>query len=420
MIFKLKSLKTFKKRLIFFGQHIVSHENSNTVRLGEIQRLKKFGTPRLVQRIKVFKKAGLVGLIFFYLGSVLGSRNKRYKSWGKEVVILDHNSKIIENSIIQKENVMLAFYGEHRIRIPLFFYLSPSFIYLCILLFNRTKPNSIFEYNALMSFYVNALFARFLFKKCEIKSVLMVDDFSPKRIAFAMAANEASGKIGIVRMSDEVNRAKPFFPYDCLFCWSSYQVDEVNDDGITVAQFKLDRKELKLDELKNLVDLHIGIGLNAITEEHNLRNILELLQIIGHSGIIRLRSHPNLNVTQWKVLAEYPNVVVAPKIESLKVFSKQVDIVFTGTSSIIPQILLMGVPVIFSKLLDRDSYDPKNTSYKFVEDGIVFPLEGENINLEEVKSFYSNPLWRANQEAKTKISPTAIDVNVAVEQLLKG
>ena len=165
--------------------------------------------------------------------------------------------------------------------------------------------------------------------------------------------------------------------------------------------------------------MHIGIGLNAITQEHNLKKILELLQINGHSGTIRLRSHPNLNVTGWKVLAEYPNVVVAPKNESLKAFSAQVDITFTGTSSIIPQILLMGVPVIFSKLLDRDSYDPKNTSYKFVEDGIVYPLEGKNINLEEVKSFYSNPLWIANQDAKTRISPASVEVDAAVQQLLK-
>ena len=236
---------TFKERLIFFGQHIVSHEKSNTVRLGELQRLKKLGTPRAGQRIKVYRKAGLVGLIFFYLESVLGARNRKYKSWGGEVVILDHNSKTIEINIIQKEKVIVAPYDEHRIRIPLFFYLSPSFVSACILVFNRAKPNSIFEYNALMSFYLNALFARYLFGKHKIRSVLMVDDFSPKRMAFAMAANEARLKIGIVRMSDEINRARPFFPFHYLFCWSSYQVDEINGEDITIAQFKMIRTELK-------------------------------------------------------------------------------------------------------------------------------------------------------------------------------
>jgi hypothetical protein len=391
--------------------YVISRERDNQKTLGLENCLQRFGSKPYHLMLRFFNKLGVFGLILLYTFHSTKRPKKSVDIYNKKILILDHKNRLIRERLLRThENSSCVSLESLTVRIPLKKFFESKQIKIILQNYSKIKPISMLEFRSIACFWYYYIIAKYVYKFQLLRSVLLVDDFSPLRMAFSLAAVEQKMRIGLVRISDEINRKTPILPFDIFFCWNKKQIEELKVDVKIISHIQQEIQIMQPIRKNKPNKLNVGIALSSTSDKNIFISFLKGIEKYQFSSI-KLRPHPKLNTSGWKI--ENDRVLFCQKGETVSDFLKNVDFVFCGNSSLIVEILFRGVPVCYTSKLDLSPYD----IYGYVESGIVLDLNDSDFSIEKISGFYANPDWIKKLNARSVIDLQAIPTEKALDFL---
>lgn len=397
------------KACIFF---IVYRERNATSSLGEEKRLSKSGSLFYQNIIKISSKIGFIGIVFLYIVNSFKNKKVTITSLRNKIIISDHKNKIIVSKILKQcDSIDIGKSACLGIYVPKVKFFNFKVFKRLFETYKFVKPISSVELNALVNFWHNFVIFTFCFKKSNFKSILLVDDLSPLRLALCYAAKLNNIKIGIVRMISDFNRFPPPFVFDILFCWNKIQAEKIKDNVSFVSHIPRSISNIKFINITDSKFISIGVALNINSEKNKIIKYIDEIKSRNSSINIYLRPHPRADWNNWCLGIEGLNTCYSE--ESIDKYLINLDLVICGNTSLIKEILYHGVPVVYSDKLDQNPFD----NYGYVSDGIVYYNESFEIDIQKINKFYSNSGWKMKLKKEIEPYPGSIPIAKAITYL---
>ena len=148
--------------------------------------------------------------------------------------------------------------------------------------------------------------------------------------------------------------------------------------------------------ISDLANISIGIVLNNYFNETFLLEYLEVLKSKIFCSKIVIRFHPRAKFEEMNL----PHYVEKQSGKlSLKGFVDTVDLVIAGNTSVVPDILNSGIPVIYLSDLDNLPCD----SYGYIRDKLVLASTSFNWDINNITKFYFNKAWEARFNSRRRL-----------------
>ena len=356
------------------------------------------------------------GFLLLYLNEAFNRRHQKINIFKNKIVFVDHDNRLIQRKIFDASfsadeidykvqdlnSSILKFFKEHRL-IDVF----KSFY--------RSSPSSSAALYELCIFWVYYTIYSNCLLKTTFSGVLVVDDYSMRRLALLLAAKDAGLRVGIVKMSDELERPCPFYRYDVLICWNYWQSLEKDAFWKVVSHLQRPVRTMKKISYNGNRKFKIGIALNAFFNKPGFISLLSILNKQKWVDQIIVRFHPSTKPDKYISTIEEYEIEVSQDAPEL--FFKDLDILICGRTSLMKEALLWGIPVAFDDCLENEM------KYKsgYVTRGEVFDMTGKQWELSiinDLNGFYQNDKWQEMRKQWTLHDPRSISLKKALEYLL--
>ena len=396
-------------------RYVVTREEQAVAIFGNKNRTDLIGSKKkqIFMRCLVFLRG--FGFLLLFLNEASNRKNLTINVFQDKVAFSDHANKLLQSKILditaadQKNN-----YGKQSLNSPLLIFLRFKVLSAVFQSYYRVRPPSLHTVYKLCIFWVYYTIYSYWFFKLGLSGVLVVDDFSSLRVALVLAAKDAGLRVGIVKMSDELDRPCPFFGYDVLFCWNREQ--SYHEQGKWRIVSHLPRpfhpiRHIKLDNNRKLI---VGIAVNAFFNKTGLLNLLFWLDSEEWVKKSIIRFHPRS--AQNDVLSEMEEIDFDISAKEPETFFKNIDILICGRTSLIKDALLAGIPVVFDASLDVE----RKEEYGYITRGVVYDMTGKQwntSNINNINHFYQSKTWEKKQEQWITQDSSAISIDDAVAYL---
>ena len=398
-------------------KYVVDREEGINARHGLRATLKK-------RRYTVTKQIALLSLSYFgkigflalYLLMSIKSRENAVTVYRNKILFDDHRTKVIQKQIFKDKTDKDKYYITYKqFNCPLYILLSKQNISSVLRSFTRTKPFSPLVFNALCDFWLCYINQTYLMARLNISGVLVVDDFSAKRVALVLAAKELGLRTGLVKFTDEPMRDCPFTDYDVLFCWNHQQSSEAKGKYKVVSHLNRSFKPVRQLEDINNRNYNIGIALKSHYNHNGLVNLISQLNMMTWVNSIVVRFHPSKKPVELFCNNKKLNYIISD--DDSELYFKRIDLLVSGSTSLIKDALLAGVPVVYDPFLDTEG---GKDFYSYVKEGIVYNLNEKEWDIKKIKEidyFYQAEKWKEKRKQWVSYDPDAISIDEALKQL---
>ncbi len=359
----------------------------------------------------------VIGAFFLYFTEVYRRKRHTASIFQNKIVYSDHGSKLIQRRIFG------AVSNNDETNFKLQYLQNPFFnimkghrvLFNVFKSFKRTKPSSSAAVYELYNFWIYyTIYSDWLFHS-ELSAVLVVDDFSTKRMALVIAAKDAGLRVGIVQMSDEPDRPFPFQGCDVLFCWNIEQSYEKESLWCLVTHLQRSVQPMEQLAVDHNQQLRIGIAVNAFFNKHGLIDLLKKLDALEWVGSIVIRFHPNTKPIEF--LSEVDEICFDIADAEPELFFETIDLLVCGRTSLIKDALLWGVPVAFDASLDVE----RKVSYGHLTNGTIIDMSENQWDtnfINEINLFYQSDKWKKKRDQWILPDPRAVSLKKALEYLV--
>ncbi len=384
--------------------------------VGKKEKTETLGSKKKQFFVRFIASLRGVGAFFLYFNEAYKRKHYTASVFKNKIVLSDHASKLIQRKILapvtlnhekcfelqQLQSTFYIFFKRHRL---LHFFKS----------FWRTKPASPAAVYELCNFWVYyTLYADWLFRS-DLSAVLVVDDFSSKRLALILAAKDAGLRVGIVNMSDEPGRPFPFHGCEVLFCWNKEQASEKEGLWRLLSHLQRPVRPIKAITVDNNRQLCVGIAVNAFFDKNGLINLLKKLEALQWVDQIVIRFHPS--TTPSELFSETEAIYFEVSDAGPELFFEKIDLLVCGRTSLIKDALLWGVPVAFDASLDVD----RKVSYGYLTSGSIIDMtenQWDTDFIDRLNKFYQSNKWKKMRDQWFLPDPRAVSIKKALEYLL--
>ena len=357
------------------------------------------------------------GLVILYIILSFELRKSVFSIFKDKIIFDDHAKRLIQDEIFYSYDSNYKKYTTSKsLHCPLKHFLNFKYLIRAYRSFNRQQPSSPLAFNGLCELWVYYTSYSYLLPKLNYTGALVVDDFSAKRLALILAAKDAGMNTGLVKFSDELKRNRPFLSFDVLFSWNYAQSAELKGSYKFNSQMLRSFQQIKVLSSDGNQSYDIGIALKSLFNEENLIRLLKDLSGQQWVRDITVRFHPstkNVNYLKETQRADYKVSEGDPVI-----FFKNIDLLISGSTSLVKEALLAGVPVAYNPFLDI----PQGTDfYSYASEGLIYNLEEDNLaksTLEKIDKFYQSKKWQKMRDQWVSPDPEAISLKEALEKLL--
>ena len=378
--------------------------------LASIGSKKKQLIVRLLTHFKGF------GFLLLYFNEAFNRRHQKISILNDKLVYFDHANRLIQSKIFDAVySTDEKKYSYQDCSSSIFIFFKGHSLLNVFKSFYRARPKSPAAFYELSKFWVYyAIYSDCIFKT-SFSGVLVIDDYSMRRLAMVFAAKDAGLRVGIVKMSDELSRPCPFNHLDVLFCWNNEQSMEKDGSWVMVSHIPRSVQTMKQLSYHDNHKFRIGIALNAFFNKHGFISLLSILNKKKWVKQIMVRFHPNTKPLKYIPEIDEFEFEVSEVIPEL--FFKDIDILICGRTSFIKEALLSGIPVVFNDSLENDM--KKESGY--VTRGEVFDMTGKQWDISiinEINDFYQSNKWKEKQKQWILPDPRATSLKKALEYLL--
>lgn len=370
-------------------ENTLEHERAAIRRHGIEARNKKLIRKR-TGFLHTLSKFGSAGKFLIYAMMAISFRKRSFSRF-KNIIILDHRSGLIQKELQKLDQDTNGVIRE-SIRIPISFFLSFQLIKLFIKCIKHHKLSSQLELQSVVEFVLDVFSKSFILSTYPGYNVIMVDDFTPQRLAWGLTSQMFECKTSIVRLSSEEGRDFPFFNFDQCYVWSQKQYQECVLRNKEAKVFALEFDEVIPPDLAfDESEAALGLALSGITGQQEIERTISEIEQYSVTKKVVIKEHPRNDldysfVSQFSVEIE----VVADWTD----FMTKVDYAFCGLSSAILLLLRSGMPVVYLGELDDPGYDLSETKvYNFIFDGLVLNYDSQ-FDIKKLKTYYSSGTWK--------------------------
>ncbi len=380
------------------------------------KQLESVGSKKKQLLIRWFARFKGFGFLLLYLNEAFNRRRQKIYIFNDKIVFFDHVNRLIQRKIFEASySADEIDYRVQDLNCSIFVFLRVYRLLNVFKSFYRARPSSCPALYELCKFWVYyTVYSDWLFKT-SLSGVLVIDDYSMRRLALVLAAKDNGLRVGIVKMSDELERPCPFYRYDVLFCWNYRQSMEEDGFWDVVSHLQRPVRTMKKLSFNDNQKLKIGIALNAFFNKPGLINLISILNSEKWADQIIIRFHPSTKPDKYISSIEEYEIEVSEDAPEL--FFKDLDILICGRTSLIKEALLFGIPVVFDDSLENDMKKESG----FVTRGEVFDMTGKQWNLSiinEISEYYQSNKWQEMRKQWILPDPRAISLKKAMEYLL--
>ena len=385
-------------------------------RYGLKRILKRSNTGEMRFLVLPLSKLGSIGFLLLY--SILSIRNRKYRIsvFCDRIIFDDHGTKLIQKKIFSKQdNCLEKNVGFQYLRCALHDFFRLKSILSVYKSYVRARPNTPTSKHALCEFWVYYTIYNFTLARHKYTGVIVVDDFSANRVALILASGEVGLRTGIVKLSDEPKRACPFSSYDVLFCWNYAQSTEENGKYKVVSHLERDVCEIRLLPDVDKTTCSIGIALKSNINDEGLISLLEELFAKEWVREIVVRYHPSTRPAHY--VTQNEKITYKVSKGEAENFFESIDLLISGSTSLVKEALLAGVPVAYNAFLDAPGGEDY---YAYRSQGIIYDLEGGVFKkdiLKKVDLFYNKREWKEVRDQWVSRDPKAVPIIEALKYL---
>jgi len=322
--------------------HVIQRERSMIEKVGYRERINRIGGSKVKFSYSLLSKLGVVG---HFIICLLVYRKVQLSEVYNELIVLDHSSSKIKSNLFPKyfnprecKNVLLKF--------TFYDIFSLLKFYMKYVEIRELSKLSIPEKHAINRFLTTYILSSKFFNNYS-GSVVCVDDLSPDRLAILLSAKNNGNDISLMRMSGELKRAGLFLRYKNIYCWTDSQVDECFELCENPILLENNIKEINLIHFND--ESIIGIVTNAFLKKKDILKFISYLRSNNIYNDIIVRLHPRVTNN---IVLKYDKVRVQSKEEGVLEFINKVNVVYAGNTSVINELILNGIPVIYTEKLN--------------------------------------------------------------------
>ena len=406
---------SFDQEFLSCERYVVTREEQAGAIFGNKNRTELIGSKKKQVFIRFLLFLRGFGFLLLFLNEASNRKNLTINVFQNKVAFSDHANKLLQRKIFditaadKKNN-----YGNQSLNSPLLIFLRFKVLSAVFQSYYRVRPPSLHTVYKLCNFWVYYTIYSYWLFKLSLSGVLIVDDFSSLRVALVLAAKDAGLRVGIVKMSDELDRPCPFFGYDILFCWNQEQ--SYHEEGMWKITSHLPRpfhpiRHIILDNNRKLI---VGIAVNAFFNKNGLLNLLFWLDSEEWVKKSIIRFHPRSALKD--VLSEMEDIDFEISAKDPEIFFKNIDMLICGRTSLIKDALLAGIPVVFEASLDVE----RKEEYGYITRGVVYDMTGKKWDKDYFKNinhFYQSETWKKKQEQWITQDSRAVSIDDAVAYL---
>lgn len=381
---------------------------------------KKSGFWRMKLIILPLSRLRNIGFLLIYLLVIYKNRKHGIVLFRDKILLKDHSNSLIQKKILSDYNRNdINYITNKELRCPLKEFFGLSNLKAVLKSYHRVRPKSPTAVYALCELWIYYIVYRYFIPGMDLSGVLVIDDLSERSYALVLAAKNAGLRVGIVALTDETNRVCPFKEYEVLFCWNHAQALEVKNTFKIVSHLSRLCRPIRQLKVSNDQKYTVGIALKSQTlfDEKGLIKLIKNLNDREWVKEIVVRFHPGTKPIDY--FADNEKIVYKVSTGKPEVFFKDIDIMVSGSTSLIKDALLAGVPVAYDATLDATV---EKDSYSYVSKGMIYNLE-KGIHkkevLKEINDFYQSIKWKDMRDRWVSPDPLAVPVNEALDLLLQ-
>lgn len=386
-----------------------------------------YGLKRMMKSSRGFKKMKFIitplfklkraGFILIFLLVVFENRSARIALFREKLIFVDHSNDIIKKLIFSEyETDYEANITYKDLHCSLRVFIDLELLKRLLKSYSRAQPNSSASAYALCEFWFYYVLFSLTFPLMNLSGVLMVDEPSGRRLAIMVAAREAGLRRGMVRLLDEPHRVCPFYNFDVLFCWNYIQADELKNNYRIAGHIERSFHPIKQLPLAENQSFSVGVALKSLFNEEGFLRLLKELNSKTWVREVIVRFHPGTKLVYNSAVNEKMSYKLSD--DCTKLFFAKIDFLISGSTSLVKEALLSGVPVAYKASLDTEV---KKDAYSYVKNGVVYDLQDGSIEkntLKEINNFYESSLWTQMRDQWLKAGCDTISISEALKKLL--
>lgn len=246
-----------------------------------------------------------------------------------------------------------------------------------------------------------AVFEQVLLRR-RFRPLLTVDDLSRERIALGAAAELTGTEVGVFMMNGRDRPTIPF-PVKVVFGQDEKQLER-NQPVAGVRAARQPRLTVfRTAALRTAEPIAVGVIVNYWSDESLVNDLVTELNSTLNCRDIIVRFHPRCKPDLGRL---NQSVRVHDSGLSIDHLARSCDLVFGGRTTVVEELLRLGVPVVTTSGLDRLEGEP----YGLSEMGGIFTVERpvESVNLPAIADFYdavSSRMISAGKQESPSRSP---------------
>lgn len=378
-----------------------------------VSRRQKLGKVylRLLIKLARYPKVGLLIILFLDWPSKISVKLDE-----NSLIFQDHLNRFIERKIIIPSQISKGNkVKELRISFPKIAIFLPHFLrILSRALDQAVAIKSAQELDCFVRYTQSYIACYSYLKRSQCIGVLVQDDLMPSSTGLICAASDLRLSVAVARVVDTPQRHIPPIPIDMLFCWNKKQSLESNRWKLT-AHIPRPRNEIKIPD--GGAGIRVGIVLASRCSQIQVLSTLRSLDFEFPVKKIIVRPHPGtLNAWKYHLPMDFnENFSIRTQEESLREFSRNIDIAVVGNSSSAKELLLFGIPIVSIAGLDYAKHD----YHGWIAKKLLYFSRDNVINLSELKKFYLCDNWREVISEDIEAYPGALTIENAIDVLVK-